>query len=255
MILTCPECTTRFLLPAEALGASGRKVRCSNCQHIWYQEPEEGAGGEEEQIPEDGEARDVGIEDIPDAIRPSAEKDAGPDILTRKRMPAVRSREKDSENLFQRQPKLLGYASAALFFVILTSGLYFARQSVYEAWPPSAALFKLAAADIEVAGEGLVFDRIQAAIRPDGHIDISGNIINLRRSEQFVPVIAAELRDEGGDILAHWHIRTEFSAIEPEGAEFFSFISGPGSGGGTVCRQSALYHGIGWSGSQDSKPF
>lgn len=35
MILRCPNCGTRFRVPADALGPSERRVRCSRCQHEW----------------------------------------------------------------------------------------------------------------------------------------------------------------------------------------------------------------------------
>lgn len=38
MILSCPECKTQFLLPSTAIPIEGRKVRCSNCRHVWHQE-------------------------------------------------------------------------------------------------------------------------------------------------------------------------------------------------------------------------
>lgn len=40
MHLTCPECSTTFAIPAEKLG-EGKKVRCSQCKHIWFAEPED----------------------------------------------------------------------------------------------------------------------------------------------------------------------------------------------------------------------
>ncbi|WP_120497821.1 zinc-ribbon domain-containing protein [Kiloniella sp. EL199] len=40
MIVSCPECSSKFRIAPEALGASGRKVRCSSCRHTWFQEPE-----------------------------------------------------------------------------------------------------------------------------------------------------------------------------------------------------------------------
>jgi|GEM_PF-3366936 len=36
IVLTCPDCGTRFSAPLAQFMPKGRQVRCSHCQHIWF---------------------------------------------------------------------------------------------------------------------------------------------------------------------------------------------------------------------------
>jgi len=38
MYIACPECDTKFVVTPKQIGKHGRKVKCSKCFHVWYQE-------------------------------------------------------------------------------------------------------------------------------------------------------------------------------------------------------------------------
>ena len=60
MRITCPTCETSYGLADGALGASGRKVRCTRCGTTWHARPFE-TGGHRDEAAADGLPAPIGI--------------------------------------------------------------------------------------------------------------------------------------------------------------------------------------------------
>jgi predicted Zn finger-like uncharacterized protein len=37
MLISCPNCSARYLVADTVIGPSGRRVRCASCKHVWHQ--------------------------------------------------------------------------------------------------------------------------------------------------------------------------------------------------------------------------
>lgn len=59
MIIACPACATRYVVPDSAIGPEGRTVRCAKCRHSWFQEPGEFVAAAASTISVEPEAREA----------------------------------------------------------------------------------------------------------------------------------------------------------------------------------------------------
>ena len=74
MIIACPACATRYVVPDSAIGAEGRTVRCAKCRHSWFQ---------------DGPALEVAEATAPQAAVAQAEREQAPAATTPPPPPAA----------------------------------------------------------------------------------------------------------------------------------------------------------------------
>ncbi|MFN3700438.1 MAG: zinc-ribbon domain-containing protein [Alphaproteobacteria bacterium] len=209
MILTCPNCTTRFLLPALTLAPDGRKVRCTNCYEVWFQlpDPEELRARPEDQS-------DSG-DDIPEAVKPQSHS----------ALPAIKEDDED-EGRGKLSRRKIALQSLLVFAVLLAAsggGLFVAKDQLVNQWPQSAALYNLVGIESKMPGEGLVFDKLEAHAGAEG-VRVSGMIINLSRVSVGVPMIEVQFRASGQDVLSTAYIQAPLPRVEGEGVLPFEAV-------------------------------
>lgn len=75
MIITCPRCESSFNVDGNALGTTGRRVKCSKCSHLWHALPDTPPPEEEAPTPDTAQAAAAAGMDAPDDDSVSAALD------------------------------------------------------------------------------------------------------------------------------------------------------------------------------------
>lgn len=212
MILTCPECATRYQADASQFAPDGRKVRCAKCGHVWHQaapQPEPEAALE-----------DTGI-----TAEPETEPEAPPtrEAYAPPPTPRVEPKLAAGPSGFSSRPPLLerlglgvGWAAlAAMVLVIGWAGVHY-RQSIARLWPQSSSLY--ASLGMRVNTRGLEFRDKTAHFETDGQQDvlvITGHLLNTTSRMLSVPAIRVALMDADKHELYHWNFSAGVSTLHP----------------------------------------
>jgi predicted Zn finger-like uncharacterized protein len=208
MILTCPQCFTRYLADPLALGVTGRQVRCARCSHTWHQMP----------LPE-SELR-------PDVLSPSLESPFA-STVPGAGLPA---------RIEPRRPRGLagGAMLAAVLILVLLGGVYLGRERIVAAWPDAAQLYALAGLQVDVLGAGLAFRDVAITHQPVNGRDtvvVEGVILNDTDVPRPVPALLATVHDAGGRALKEWTVRIEPGELQPgQSAPFRTSMIDPPQG-------------------------
>lgn len=207
MIVSCPSCSTRYIVDPKALGATGRMVRCANCKHTWMQAP-----------PADM-PKPVDVEAPPDSVRP---------IPAGSNLPAF------------PPPPRTGPAEAIgwmVFLVVLIGGaigLYAGRNDVVALWPPAAKMYDLVGLSLELPGAGLELRDVTSANREDGApaIVVEGTVANVSGQPRGVPRLKAVARSAANQDLKNWTFTPSVPVLMPgETVNFKAELPDPPRGG------------------------
>jgi predicted Zn finger-like uncharacterized protein len=218
MILICPACQTRYLVPDASIGATGRQVRCASCRHSWFQDPPEPAATASAAPPAPTTVEPVPPPATADSEQPAADVQARYDdprqvAPTHDRVPALLGRPR------RNTAKLLTIASAIIALVLVA-----AIGAVVAVGPDKLAeRLDLVPAPVPLLIEMTGKPERRETASGNELLAVTGRIVNPTDQPQPVRDIRAELRDTQGRTVYSWTITRPVPMLVPGGsAEFDS---------------------------------
>ncbi|MFD2204427.1 zinc-ribbon domain-containing protein [Kiloniella antarctica] len=233
MIISCPECSGKFRVAAEALGESGRKVRCKSCRHTWFQTPDA-----EIEIAAPAVSPDIntGISEIPENIVGPSE--VAPEPVNDDFIEPGKVRSKKPKGFAPEKAKKKGKGVLVgwlLFFALaggLGYGFWSERVLIVKTVPEAMKLYELLDLQVFLTGEGLKIEnqKFERATK-DGTklIVVTGEIVNVTNEKIIIPKLIGSLRANTGEALSRKTISPSVKFLGPEEkTEFFiELISTP----------------------------
>lgn len=210
MQITCPNCSTRYMVADGSIGDAGRTVRCAACHHQWFQSPP----SEEDLLPvREGPLLTMPHEeeappepDIPESVKPRHEEEA---------VPVAESGE--AKNPEQTMiARVCGFFSAFLVFLILFAVLVAVKDPLTRHYPASVMLYELIGMKPPVPGTGLIIDQLSAQLHKDGELTVEGRVINLTTHDIRLPPLAGLILNDAGEILVKFPIVLDTDKLEAE---------------------------------------
>jgi predicted Zn finger-like uncharacterized protein len=228
MIIACPACSTRYVLPDSAIGVEGRTVRCAKCRHSWFQHGPELPPREEmapSATPASAPPPAPEPEDQPGSA--SAEPVPEPPVVPRPVIrPATRSADEsfdDTASSFDHQPPfrprrntaklwtIAGVSFAALVAVLIALASWLGLPR----WLPAAhATFGAGNPDLVLAFPS---ERQDRRTLPNGteYFGASGTVTNVGKQAQEVPPILIVLRDAKDKVVYTWDVSPPREMLKP----------------------------------------
>ena len=245
MMIQCPACATRYVVPDTAIGVEGRTVRCAKCRHSWFEDGH--------QLPQPAP---VDAEEIEQA---APDADVAPDIIAPEPpAPAIASTEIPSAEVLHAEPEPIFSGDAPVPPPVAAPASkprapqpevsqfdaappFRRRRNPLKLWSWASGIFALVAAGLilSVSFFGLPdwvpISRPTFAVgEPDLQLDFppeqqerrqlpngqeffgaSGAITNIGTTARRLPTLLIVLRDARERIVYSWEVPPPQSSIAP----------------------------------------
>jgi predicted Zn finger-like uncharacterized protein len=191
MIITCPDCTKRYLADAETFAPRGRRVKCANCGHIWFQSyPEELAARSSD------DNADYELHGDPYSDDPSTY--------------AVQGRSFSAANV-------AGWMLLLIIVGGIGAGAFQYRHFVVREWPQSVTAYKQLGIETNVMGIAFKDVTTEQKLK-DGMptLAVRGKIVNISNRYVPIPRVRLSLFDGGGEEVYRWFHPLNVMRLSPD---------------------------------------
>ncbi len=255
MIITCPDCQTRYKTSSQAIGPNGRTVRCANCESTWFvpaahdeltldqlsladNEDAETHSSVRETTATGALKRDLSKQS---QIRESFAKPgvaaataaataAKAETAWTGRAPEPEPSLRDAHSQLRdkadrkRSRRRLSNVMMIWLVPLILIGLaalaaYHFRQKIVDQFPKSATLYK--AVGVQVSAPGLILtppSTHYAKIDGKRVLVVEGTVKNISQESKAVPMIALSLHNASGEALASWNVELEQARLSAGGS-------------------------------------
>lgn len=250
MIISCSQCETSFEVDPAYFEPDGRKVKCSNCSTVWFQEyvpPEDVEGLENSQI-DNASSDDTGREEnVDDPRDENTEEDLKSEA---QRMVSAAREIKTGRQQYKKQltSALAGWGALAATIAVVAGLSVSYRNSIVKTLPGTARLYAQLGMPVNVRGmsfANVVYTRDFENGLPV--LAIKGEVVNLTDEKKPLPRVRFGLLDATDQELYYWTVKVDKKPIGPNARVKFvtRLASPPATAQGLIVRFAKATSGYG----------